>query len=403
MIEKETLQNILLLQKDELPSKPAGILRQLAFKIDLSKSHVIIISGIRRCGKSTLLRQLMKRVKKPYYFNFEDYRSLDFELLDFQKLDQLFEELYGKSDYYFFDEIQNVSEWERYIRTKHDYGKKCIISGSNASLLSRELGTKLTGRHLTYELFPFSYQEFLEYIHKKSSVDSFAEYFEHGGFPEFLKDLDKEVLQKIVSDITMRDVIVRHKIRESKTVQELLLYLLSNISKEFSYNELAKMFNVGSPTSIINYISFFEDCYLLFTIPKFDYSLRKQLVNPKKVYAIDQGLVKANTISFSSDNGRILENMVFLHLRRKYKEIFYFKQEHECDFVVKEQGKLKEAIQVCYQVTYENREREIQGLKEAMKTLKIKEGMILTYNQEEILDGVKLVPAWKWMIKYPNS
>ncbi|MFH1439015.1 MAG: ATP-binding protein [Candidatus Woesearchaeota archaeon] len=397
MIEKNILRKVITLQNNEILERPLGVKRELLSKISLLTNHILVISGIRRCGKSTLLLQLMKKVKKPYYFNFEDYRVMGFEINDFEKLDDLFEELYEDSTYYFYDEIQNVSEWERYIRTKHDYNKICIITGSNASLLSRELGTKLTGRHLTYELFPFSYSEYLVFFKKKLSFESFNDYFNDGGFPDFLKQSDKAILQEIVKDIVMKDVIVRHKIRESKTVEELLIYLLSNISKEFSYNELAKTFNVGSATSIINYISYFEDCYLLFTVPRFSFSIKKQRVNPKKIYAIDQGLVKANSVSFSTDNGRILENIVFLHLRRYYKDIFYFKEKNECDFIIKEKEKPISAIQVCYEINNDNMLREINGLKEAMSQLNIKNGLIITLNQEDKLGGIKLIPVWKWL------
>ncbi|MBI5393498.1 ATP-binding protein [Candidatus Woesearchaeota archaeon] len=399
MLTKELLKDIVLSQKEEKENKESGVLREIHNKIDLDFNHIIIISGIRRSGKSTLLRQLMKKIKNAYYFNFEDYRSLNFELFDFQRLEEVFEEIYDKNSYYFFDEIQNVPEWERYIRTKFDQGKRCIISGSNALLLSKELGTKLTGRHLRYELFPFSYNEFLIYYNKKASVESFTEYFEYGGFPEFLRTKDKNVLQELLRDIIMKDVIIRYKIRESKIVEQLLLYLLTNCSKEFSYNELAKTFNIGSPTSVINYIFYFEDSYLLFTIPKFDYSLRKQLANPKKIYFIDHGLIRANTASFSSDNGRILENIVFLQLRKKYKEIYYYKGEHECDFLVREKGKLIEAIQVCYEINQENIKRELAGVKEAIQSLHIKEGKIITFNQEDTFDNIKVMPVWKWLMK----
>ena len=398
MITKEELKKIIILQKEELMQKEIGIERELMQNIDLSTKHAIILSGIRRCGKSTLMQQLMKTDEKINYFNFEDYRALNFELSDFQKLDEIFEELHGKEAYYFFDEIQNIDKWELFIRTKLDQGKKCIITGSNASLLSKELGTKLTGRHLTYELFPFSYKEFLTYTKKKQSLQSFEEYFESGGFPEFLKEKNSEILRLLLNNILTRDIIVRHKIRETKTIQQLLIYLLTNISREFSYNELAKTFNAGSPTSIINYISFFEDSYLLFTVPKFDYSYRKQLVNPKKIYSIDAGLIKTNAITFSSDNGRILENIIFLQLRRKYTEIYYFKNKHECDFIVRQKGKLLFAIQVCYLVNEENMQRELNGLKEAMDALKIKNGIIITFNQEDVLDKIKLIPAWKWLL-----
>ncbi len=397
MLLKETIRAIVQLQRGELERRDLGITREALSEIDSKSSHAIILSGIRRCGKSTLLRQLMeKQDKQWYYLNFEDPRLVNFSLADFEKLEQVFEEEWGKSNDFFFDEIQNIPHWERYIRQLLDAGKKVAITGSNASLLSRELGTKLTGRHLTYEIFPFSYTEMLQFTKKKEKIASFQEYFERGGFPEFLRYHNVTMLQELLEDILTRDIIVRHGLKESKTIKELAIYLLTNSGKEFSYNQLAKVFLAGSTNTIVSYISHLEDSYLLFTITKFDYSYKKQLINPKKAYAVDVGLARANSLSFSSDAGRILENIVYLHLRRKYKTIHYYRKSKECDFIIVERGKPTHAIQVCYELTEENKERELAGLREAMSDLKIN-GTIITYNQEDKLGEIKVIPAWKWM------
>jgi len=173
--------------------------------------------------------------------------------------------------------------------------------------------------------------------------------------------------------------------------------LLSNIGKEYSNNNLAKTFEFGSVSTVISYISYFEESYLIFTIPKFDFSYKKQIINPKKVYCIDGGMITANTVSFTEDKGRVLENAVFIHLRKKYKEIYYFKDKHECDFVTREKGKITNAVQVCTELNEENREREIAGLQEAMKKLKLQTGTIITLNQEDKLGSIKIEPVWKWM------
>ena len=393
---KETIKTVTLLQKEELKKRDKGIRRECFKDINLTLPYATVISGIRRCGKSTLLNQLIVTVKRPHYFNFEDPRAFNFDLSDFHKLEEVFKEINGEGDYYFFDEIQNVENWERYIRKLIDSGKRCVITGSNASILSRELGTKLTGRHLTFELFPFSYKEMLVLTTQKKSIESFNEYFKRGGFPNFLKFEKIEILQELFDDIIQKDIIVRHKLKESKTIKELAIFLLTNIGKEFSYNNLAKYCNIGSVNTVISYISYFEDSYLFFTVPKFDYSYKKQLVNPKKIYSIDVGLANASSASFSEDKGRILENLVFLHLRRKYKRIFYFRKKRECDFIVTVRKKPIMAIQVCYEVTEENKEREIGGLQEAMETSKTDNGVIVTYNQEDIIGNIKLIPFWKW-------
>ncbi len=400
MLLKETLQQIIEEQQRDLKSLNYGIPRTLSGNIDLTLPFAIIISGIRRCGKSTLLRQVMNATNGKYYFNFEDPKASSFELGDFQKLNELFGEEFGQDGCYFFDEIQNVEKWELFVRTMLDQGKHFLITGSNASLLSKELGTRLTGRHLREELFPFSYREFLTFRSVNACSETFNEYLKLGGFPEYLRFGRREILQELLNDIIMRDIVVRHKLRSPKSIKAMALFLISNIGVEFSYNSLAKTFNIGSTNSAISFTSYLEDSYLLFTVPKFSYSLKRQSVNPKKVYVIDNGLADANSVSFSSNRGRMLENTVFLALRRNGKDIFYFKEEKECDFVVKEENKITQAIQVCYNLTEENKNREIDGLIEAIETFDLPEGLILTFDQQDTLKignkRVRVVPVWRW-------
>ena len=232
-------------------------------------------------------------------------------------------------------------------------------------------------------------------------MSSFEEYLQKGGFPEYLRTSRIEVLQELLNDIVARDIVVRHQLRNIATIKEIAIYLLSNTGKEFSYTSLKEMFKLGSTHTAIDFVSYLEDSYLLFTIPKFDYSLKKQSVNPKKVYSIDNGLSTVNTGSFSKDKGRILENSVFLHLRRTNPKIYYFKQQHECDFLIKEKEAITQDIQVCYELMEENKEREINVLLEAMQTFKLKTGMILTQHQEDKIEiqnkTIYVKPAWKWM------
>jgi len=403
MILKDTLQEIAKRQKVEIKRSEIGVERKKLNDIDLKTEHAIVISGIRRCGKSTLLRQVSKKLKDFYCFNFEDPRAVNFELSDFDRLNEALEEEFGKSDYYLLDEIQNVEKWELFVRSLLDHKKKVLLTGSNASLLSRELGTRLTGRHIRYELLPFSYEEFLEFRKKKASADTFKEYLICGGFPEYLKEKKIEILHELLNDIVNRDIAVRYNLRNTKVLKELAIYLLTNVGKEFSYNKLKEVFKLGSANTVIDFISHFEDSYLLFTINKFDYSLKKQQVNPKKVYSIDNGMSNANSVTFSEDKGRMLENAVFQQLRREFKEIFYFSNSGECDFVIKESNKVTQALQVCYRLTETNKTREIDGLVDALKKFKLDKGIIVTHNQEDsfIVEGkkIKLVPAWKWFTK----
>jgi predicted AAA+ superfamily ATPase len=401
MILKETLRSIVKEQQKDLASSEKGIERTLTKKIELTLPFAVILSGIRRCGKSTLLRQVMAATNSSYYFNFEDPRANSFELNDFQKLDEIFREEFGESGNYFFDEIQNIENWELFIRTMLDKKKHFLITGSNASLMSKELGTRLTGRHLKQELFPFSYCEFLNFTSRRKGLDSFGEYLLKGGFPEYLKYGRSEILQELFTDIIMRDIVVRHKLRSPKVLREMALYLISNIGVEFSYNSLAKTFSIGSTNSAIAFVSYLEDSYLLFTVSKFDYSLKKQAVNPKKVYLVDNGLADVNSVSFSSNKGRMLENCVFLELRRAGKEIFYFRENKECDFLVKERNAIVMAIQVCYELNEDNKQREIEGLVEAMKKFDLPDGTILTFGQQDELEisgkTIKILPVWRWL------
>jgi len=347
---------------------------------DLS-SHALIVSGIRRCGKSTLLFQLLKgRYPEALYLNFEDPRLYDFEQNDFTRLDEVIKGFNTKV--LLFDEIQIIKEWERYVRQKLDEGYKLVITGSNASLLSRELGTKLTGRHITRELFPFSYQEFILFNQSTPSEESLLQYMKTGGFPEYVKQGTDEILNQLFDDILVRDIAVRYGVRDIKTLQRLALYLISNVGKLITANKLKALFEISAST-VQEYLSHLEYAWLLHFVPIFSFSPKKQLVNPRKVYAIDTGLVNVNSGAFTEDSGRKFENLVFLHLRRNYKEIYYFSEKGECDFIVCEKGKVREVIQACFQLTPDNLERELNGLLEALRFFKLKEGVLITANQKD--------------------
>ena len=401
MILKETLRKIVVDQKTDLEFFEYGTEREGLGSIPLELPHAVIISGIRRSGKSTLLHQILKKLPNYYYLNFEDTRLINFESGDFEKLDEVFHTEYGPSEFYLLDEIHNVKGWEIFVRSRLDRHKHLFITGSNASMLSKELGTRLTGRHINVELFPFSFGEALLFRKEIASPDSFEWYFKQGGFPDFIKYGRPEILRELFTDILQRDIISRHKIRETKALHELALYLLSNVGKEFSYNSLKKMFQFGSVNTPISFVSYLEDSYLLFTIPKFDYSLKKQMINEKKVYSIDNGLSNANSVSFSSNKGRMLENFVFIKLRRSHKNIYYFRENGECDFLIKEDSRIIIAIQVAYELNEDNKKREIEGLLEAMRKFELREGFILTYNQEDEIDiedkRIIIKPVWKWI------
>ena len=402
MITKEILKEVILLQMEFLSKSEIGTLREEEKEIIILDSFALIITGVRRCGKSTFLNQLIKKQKKAYYLNLEDPRLDGFDLTDFNKIEVVMKELYGEGGVYFFDEIQNIPKWEKFVRYLIDKKEKVVITGSNASLLSREMGTKLTGRYIQIEMFPFSFKEFLSMKKGSNSLNLFKEYLYNGGFPEFLKKENPTILNRLLSDIVMKDISVRFNIKNTNILNKLAVFLISNVGKEFSYNSIKKMFEIKSVQSVIDYVSFFEDAYLIFSVPRFSYSFKQQQVNPKKIYSIDNGFSNINSASFSKDSGKMLENLVFLALRRKYKEIFYFQEKKECDFVVKEKEKIIHAIQVCFDFNEETKDREIAGLLGALKEFNLKQGLILTYNQEDefkIEDKIiKVIPVWKWLL-----
>lgn len=411
MVLKSEIEKTVEEQQMIMKSKPSGLLREMLSKVELSSNYVLIITGIRRCGKSTLMQQISnKETSEIAYFNFEDPRVFGFETTDFTKLIEVFGKLAsGKSSKkttYFFDEIQNVAGWEVFIRYLNDQQKIICITGSNASLLSKELGTKLTGRNIQIELFPFSFVEYCSFKEITTDHAGFLNYLQEGGFPDYLKTNQKEYLQQLFKDIIYRDIIVRYGIRNAKLLTDIALFLLANTAKTYSLNGIKKAYGVGSTNSVADYVAWLEDSYLLFSVPRFSWSLKSVAINLKKIYTIDTGFAQANSLSFSEDRGRLLENAVFLALRRKFKDIFYFSDKGECDFVVKEGKKIKMALQVCTEITPDNMARELNGLVEALTFFKLNDGVIVTLNQTDTLTKnrkvIHLIPAHLWIVQLSN-
>ena len=402
MILQSVLNQIIEKQKANLSQKDQGLKRDALATLPDQSAFALIVSGIRRCGKSTLLFQLLKeRYPDALYLNFEDPRLYEFGPTDFARLDEAISA--SGSNVLFFDEIQIIPEWERYARQKLDEDYKLVITGSNASLLSRELSTRLTGRHITKELFPFSYHEFCSFKELSYNKSSLLSYLELGGFPEYLKQGIPEILNQLFEDILIRDIAVRYGIRDVKTLQRLAFYLLSNVSKLITGNRLKTLFEIGSTSTVMEYLSHLEYSYLLQFVPKFSYSLRKQIANPRKVYAIDTGLINVNSGSFSEDKGRKFENLVYLHLRQKYREIYYFAEKNECDFIIMNNGKLVEAVQVCFELNPDNINRELDGVVEALTFFNADEGFIVTLDQNDRFEKngkvIHVVPAHDYLSK----
>jgi len=387
MILKRDIEQAFESQRQLIFTKSEAINRSFLQNFKTVGLHIEVISGIRRCGKSTLMKHIIQQLyQKTAYFNFEDARVHGFEVNDFTRLDEV---MGSGIEAYFFDEIQNVPSWEVFVRQLHDRNQKVYITGSNAALLSRELGTRLTGRHIRHELFPFSYAEFLVYRNLQSNPSSYEHYIQLGGFPEYLDTESPEVLQNLVRDIVFRDIAIRYGIRNTASLMDITMYLLSNVGKEFSYNNLRKIFNLGSANTVSDFLTWLGDSYLLFFLPRFSWSAKGIAVNPRKVYAIDTGLINANTLSFSRDRGRLLENGVYMFLRQQQAELYYFRENHECDFVVFRNRKCHMLLQVCEQLNHDNLKRETEGLLEAMNFFGLNEGYILTLDQTDELTAEK--------------
>lgn len=398
MVLKLILETCVIDQRNQLMRTDLGVVRDSLQEIKLRKEFITIITGIRRSGKSTLMHQLIHQLDQDFaYFHFEDPRIFGFSVDDFPKL----EEVLGDTSYYFFDEIQNVPQWELFVRKLHDQGKVICITGSNASLLSKELGTRLTGRNITKELFPFDYNEYCTFYSYKQDSDSAAKFMNDGGIPLFLKTHEITYLHQLLRDILYRDIIARYGIRNGKLVEELTLFLISNIAKPYSLNGLKKTFNLGSANSVSDYVSWLEDSYLFFSLPRFSWSLKSVAVNQKKIYSIDTGFAQANSLSFSSDKGRLFENMIYLSLRRKFTDLYYFREKGECDFVVKEKEKVTQVVQACFELNSDNLQREMNGLKEAMDFFGLQEGTIVTLNQTDLFINddkhIRVISANDWL------
>lgn len=377
------------------------------------------ITGVRRCGKSSLLRILKDRLglkqKDFLYVNFNDERLANFSVEDFQKiLDFADSEEYAKNCVFFIDEMQEVQGWEKWVdRIK---GRHAIfVTGSNSKLLSNEISTTLTGRSINMGLSPFSFREFL----KAKKIDAgkwkhsletqarirkaFEEFMQTGGFPKRVLTGQKIVVSELYENILYRDVIGKFNKKLSKQIKEMSLFLLTNSANAVSYRELAKMAGIKNVSTVKSIIGAFENSFLFFLTNKFDYSIKKQVQNPKKAYCIDNGFITAAGFRFSQDNGRLLENAVAVELKRRGEDAYYSKNESECDFLVKKGIKIISAIQACYNLNEGNKKRETNGLMEALKKFGLKEGLILTYDQEQEIkrENKKIIvkPAWKWLLE----
>lgn len=420
MYMKDLLKQIILEQQEILHAPNKRYVQRYIADEWLQTSEILIISGIRRCGKSVLMQQMRDRlVEKDFFFNFDDERLANFKLDDFQKLQECFVELFGEQHTYYFDEIQNIEGWERFVRRLYNAGNKIIITGSNARMLSRELGTHLTGRYIQVEIYPFSFQEYLAMNEipvnaktlytttgRATMVKSFVKYLECGGFPKFLQDGSVSYLTSLYESIIYRDILTRNGLTNEKEMLEMMFYLASNATKRVTYSSLGKVVGIQHPDTIKNYLEYIQQTYLISQLFRYDPSVKKQMMSPKKIYFVDNAIIKRIGFNATENNGVFLENLVFIELKRRGWDVYYYADKKECDFVVRKGLHISDAYQVTLKMdSPQTREREIAGVREAMQAYSLSKGYILTFEGKETInfdDGttVEVVPVWEWILQY---
>ena len=426
MINKELLKEIIITNEEFITQQVKKIIKREGISFPEILNKVVILYGVRRSGKTYILYDLFKKYKsQAIYIDFEDERLTDFETKDFEVLKEVFLELkphlIGKELVFLFDEIQNIEGWEKYCRRIVEREKvKVFVTGSSSRIMPMEIHTSLRGRSWSIEVTPFSFREYLHlkgmdikeeniiYGSKKALIKKyFSEYIKWGGFPEvsLLKsDLEKrKVIKEYLEAMFFKDLVERFNITNIHLLKVLTEKLFSSFSLKFSLTAFYKQYKEKFPFSkdtLFSYYHYFLESMLIFEIRKFSESSYKRLRNPAKIYLADTGICKKVT---SADLGRVLENVVFWGLRKIGEEIFYFDENRECDFIVKDnQGKLF-PYQVTLELKEENEEREIAGLVEACKKLGLKKGTIFTFDQEDnkvVEDiNIQILPVWKWLLK----
>ncbi len=428
MIKKETIKEVIRdFHKRDLPESKN---RDLTVPVDTSK--IISLSGARRSGKTYMLFEVIKRLlsegvqkERILYINFEDER-FDFKQDELDFILQSYGELYPDNPldecFFFFDEIQNVEGWEKFVRRLYDtITKRIFITGSNSHLLSRELATSLRGRSINYEIFPLSFKEYIRFhgiemdlYHSKSRAkiaNLFERFLSYGSFPEIATEknftLNYKVLQEYFELMLYRDMIERFGITNIPVLKYFLKRCFDNIASPLSvnniYNELKSQgYKIGK-NSLYEYLDAAEAVYLLLMVKKQSESVIKQEMAEKKAYVIDNGLLNAVTFKLSNDYGKLLENAISVELHKSGNTVLFYKGGRECDFIVMEKHAVKKVIQSAYSISDKTtKNREIEGILEACRRFALKEGYLVTFSEEDIIreQGVTInvMPAYKFFV-----
>ncbi len=414
------MKTILLSQRKERDDLLAQsyISRHTTLSTDeLLNSHLIkLITGPRRVGKSTQAL-LMLRNKNFAYLNFDKQELLDNWNADLVM--RLLDEVYPNYDYLLLDEVQNLSHWDVWVTELFRQGKNMIITGSNANMLSSEMATVLTGKYLPIEMLPFSLAEFFEWHHldqkailpeqRNEAAVLEDDYLRLGGYPETVaaRSLATSYLSTLFDSIIWKDVVKRHKIRNTEDINNMALYLLTNFCNQLSANDIADALNIKSVNTTQKFMGYLHEPFLFYYLPRYNNKLKLMTNAPRKIYVVDNGFVAAKAFSTSDNLGRLLENQVFVNLLRKgydpEKTMFYYRtrNDKEIDFVLRENNRVKQLVQVSYEMTSEKTiRRECSALKEAAQELHCNDLYVLTYTEKRTLDRegctIHVLPAAEW-------
>ena len=414
------MRNIVLKQRaerDDLASRPYHTRDQFQNVTPYLDANVIkLITGPRRAGKSVYALQILSG-KNYAYLNFDDTQLLG--AFNEDAVMQALAEVYPGYDYLLLDEVQNLDSWDAWVSKLYRRGVNLVITGSNANLLSSEMSTLLTGRYVEIQILPFSMKETLEY--KEAPINAelpdekaklfieMDDYLKKGGYPEIVKnrDIEQAYLSALFDSIILKDVAQRHKIRKITELYDLADYLISNYSNPLSYNEIADELSLGSVTTVKKFCGYLAEPYLFFYLPRYNNKLKEMKKAPRKVYVIDNGFIYTRSFELSSNNGRQLENMVFIELlRRGYdleKSLFYYRtsNDKEVDFVTRDGRKVTSLIQVSYEISKaKTREREMDALVKASEELKCENLLLITWDQEDSVEykgkHIRIVSLVEW-------
>ncbi|MCG2754927.1 MAG: ATP-binding protein [Desulfobacteraceae bacterium] len=416
------LRDIILVQKRELESRlqERYVERKIPLPWDLGNDLIKVITGPRRAGKSFYAVHLLQQAGSYGYVNFDDERLT--VVGDYDEIVSAVNAIYGNPRYLLLDEIQNLPRWEMFANRLQRQGFRLLITGSNANLLSSELATHLTGRHAVAVLFPFSFGEYLATsgdqrteVEKKDALDAYAE---HGGYPEpLLKKIDRrDYLRTLLQSTLYKDIVKRYKIRSVQGIEDLALYLMSNIAREYSFNTLSGVTKCRSVHTVEKYIRYLQEAYLVFSLPRFSFKLKGQAGYNKKIYCTDNGLAVSAGFRFSVDRGALYENLVSVALKKQEIagriSLFYWKspQNEEVDFVIKEGLHISRLIQVCSDISNPKAlKREMRALLKASQELHCDELLLLNdrvdrtekFKWQDAERPIRLMPLWQWLEKLP--